>query len=83
MIPKQYVNLGLDTNQIHQFLLQSAESSILADGIFSFHGNEDLNLEIKNLNLIKIPGLHLIPLKLSGMINAKTNLSGNADSPVF
>lgn len=76
-----YIRFGKDSIEINQFEIFTDESAILANGVFAFQGAEDLHLEIKNMNLIKIPGIQLLPYQFSGKINSNIALTGTAKNP--
>ncbi len=63
--------------------ITSKESAVIADGIFAFRGSEDLHLELRNINLLSIPGLQLFPYTISGNLNAMLDITGLAENPII
>ncbi|WP_180335744.1 translocation/assembly module TamB domain-containing protein [Labilibaculum filiforme] len=76
-----YIRFGRDSIEIHQFEVHSKESALKANGIFSFNGTEDLQVELRDINLINISGLKLLPYQISGKVNALLHLTGTANKP--
>ncbi|MRT93935.1 translocation/assembly module TamB domain-containing protein [Ancylomarina sp. 16SWW S1-10-2] len=78
-----FIQFGKDSIVINQLEMTSRESAMRANGIFAFRGNEDLQLELKNLKLIEIPGLSFLPYRFTGNINALLDITGTAEKPVL
>lgn len=80
---KSAIKLANNSLDFNNLKLYSKDRSIEINGTFTPDKNEDLHIEIKNLDLISIPGLRLLPYKTAGRVNAKFDLSGTATKPII
>jgi len=70
-----------DSIVVRNLVLASAKQKIALDGRFAFHGNEDLNLSIDNVDLSQIPPFKGVPKNLKGIVSSGIRLTGSAIKP--
>lgn len=80
---QSFVHFGNDSIVLNNLKFVSDESTLMANGVFAFNGNENLQIDIQNLNLGRIPGIQLSPLAISGTLNAGLTILGTAAKPVI
>jgi translocation and assembly module TamB len=78
-----FMRFGKDSIEINDLNITSNGSAFKADGIFAFKGNEDLHIEIKDMDLLGLPGIHFFPYPVSGNLNGKINITGTANNPII
>lgn len=78
-------NLQLTENSISltNVGLKSKDRAINAHGTIAIIGDQNLHIEVKNLSLISLPGLQLLPVQTSGTINALFDMTGTSEQPII
>ncbi|GET21798.1 translocation/assembly module TamB domain-containing protein [Prolixibacter denitrificans] len=70
-----------DSIVVRNLVLASAKQKIALDGRFAFHGNEDLNLSLDNVDLSQIPPFKGVPQNLKGIVSSGIRLTGSGTKP--
>ncbi|GET29108.1 hypothetical protein SD074_13100 [Prolixibacter sp. SD074] len=66
---------------VRNLVLASQEQKIAVYGRFAFHGSEDLNLSVENIDLSQIPRFKGMPQNLKGIVSSGIRLTGEASKP--
>jgi hypothetical protein len=76
------VTLLKDSLLFNNIEINSNNSFVKIDGTLAVRGDENFNAELRDIKLIPVPGIQIIPFPLAGTVNGQLNISGKAEMPV-
>jgi autotransporter translocation and assembly factor TamB len=75
------VQLFEDKIAIRNVDLKSEDQKIFINGVYSFEGEEDLKMDIKNIRIDKLPFIEKVKGQPKGILNLDLDLQGSAGQP--